>query len=106
MSGDICDWLAQEEANAEQWSDYDMGGARFYREQFAAARNEIERLRALVADYENGITWETSCTNCAKLLDDNYDQYCEIERLRAEVERLRADGIILDWHDRKEVSND
>lgn len=45
--------------------------------------DEIERLRALVDDYENGINWYTTCTNCAKLLEDNYDQYCQIERLRA-----------------------
>ncbi len=44
MSGDICDWLAEEEADAEQWGG--LGGAQFYREQFAAARAEIERLRA------------------------------------------------------------
>jgi hypothetical protein len=44
VSGDICDWLAKEEADAEQWGG--LGGAQFYREQFAAARAEIERLRA------------------------------------------------------------
>ncbi len=45
MSSDICDWLAKEEADAEQWGG--LGGAQFYREQFAAARAEIERLRAV-----------------------------------------------------------
>jgi hypothetical protein len=49
---------------------------------FPSQQAEIERLRALVDDYENSISWETTCTNCAKLLDDNYDQYCEIEGLR------------------------
>ncbi len=44
MSDDICDWLAEEEAAAEQWGG--LGGAQFYRERFAAARAEIERLRA------------------------------------------------------------
>jgi hypothetical protein len=44
VSGDICDWLAKEEADAEQWGG--LGGAQFYREQFAAARAEITRLRA------------------------------------------------------------
>ncbi len=46
MSGDICDWLAEEEAAAEEWGG--LGGAQFYRERFAAARAEIERLRAEV----------------------------------------------------------
>ena len=61
MSGDICDWLAKEEANAEQWVGRVLG-ARFYREQFAAARNEIERLRAEV----KGLTAERdrSCVTC------------------------------------------
>jgi hypothetical protein len=44
VSVDICDWLAKEEADAEQWGG--LGGAQFYREQFAAARAEIQRLRA------------------------------------------------------------
>ena len=47
---------------------------------------ENERLRTLVDDYENSICWETTCINCAKLLDDNYDQYCEIERLMNAME--------------------
>lgn len=52
------------------------------------AADEIGRLRALVDDYESGINWHTTCTNCAKLLDDNYDQYCEIDRLRAAGDQL------------------
>jgi hypothetical protein len=44
VADDIRDWLAEEEAAAEQWGG--LGGAQFYREQFAAARAEIERLRA------------------------------------------------------------
>lgn len=55
-----------------------------------AMLDEIERLLALVADYENSICWETTCTNCAKLLDANYDQYCEIKRLRAERDAIDA----------------
>jgi hypothetical protein len=54
------------------------------------AAAEIKRLQALVDDYENSICWDTTCTNCAKLLDDNYDQYCEIERLRAERDDHKA----------------
>ena len=70
-------WLAQ--ANSE------------LRSEVLALKQENERLRALVDDYENGITWYTTCMNCAKLMDINYDQYCEIERLRAEIGRLRAE---------------
>jgi len=57
-------------------------------ERFLLAENE--RLRALVADYENGIDWHTTCTNCATLMDGNYEQYCEIERLRAAFTAIDA----------------
>lgn len=60
--------------------------------EIARLRAENERLRALVADYENGIDWHVTCTNCAKLLDGNYDQFCEIERLRAAGDAL-ADAL-------------
>jgi hypothetical protein len=49
---------------------------------------EIERLTEVVANYENAITWDTTCTNCARLMDGNYDQYCEVERLRAAGDAL------------------
>ena len=65
------------------------------------SRAEIERLRALVDDYENGINWHTTCTNCAKLMDINYDQYCQIERLRAAgdqlADALRDEAVHLGW---------
>ena len=77
VSSDICDWLAKEEADAEQWGG--LGGARFYREQFAAARNEIMRLRAEVKE----LTSER----------DFYGRQWAAEG--AEVERLRAAGDAL-----------
>lgn len=39
-----------------------------------------------IQQYENGISWQTNCVNCAKLWDDNYNFYCEVERLKAEKE--------------------
>ena len=51
---------------------------------------EIERLSAEVADLKRGINWHAECLNCAKLMDDNYGQYVEIERLRHRVDRLNA----------------
>jgi hypothetical protein len=32
--------------------------------------------------YEDGITWQTTCTHCAQLMNDNYNQYEKIEQLR------------------------
>ncbi len=66
MSGDICDWLAEEEAAAEQWGG--LGGAQFYRERFAAARAEIERLR-----------------------DEVDIKECRVETLSNQIEQLRAE---------------
>ena len=43
---------------------------------------EIKRLRKQVIGYEDGITWQTNCLNCAQLMNKNYSQYVEIERLR------------------------
>lgn len=53
MADDICDWLAKEEADAEEWGG--LGGARYYRKQFAAARTEIERLRASADQLANAL---------------------------------------------------
>ena len=65
MSGDICDWLAEEEAAAEQWGG--LGGAQFYREQFAAARTEIERLRAEVERLSADPTiYKHQCGHCSR----------------------------------------
>jgi hypothetical protein len=85
VSGDgegIRTWL---QANGWEWPD-------------AAERAEIERLRVLVANYENAITWDTTCTNCARLMDGNYDQYCEIERLRAAGDALAEVALIAVIH--------
>ena len=41
---------------------------------------EVDRLRAQVADYENGINWGTSCIGCAKQLDVHYDGWVQGHR--------------------------
>lgn len=53
------------------------------------AADEIERLRAEVADYKIGINWGTSCLTCAKLLDQLYD----LEPLREVCAGLDADTV-------------
>lgn len=79
MADDICDWLAKEEADAEEWGG--LGGARYYRKQFAAARAEIERLRAEVqamrrfiqdTAIDNGITAADSEDRFWRLSDGTY----------------------------------
>lgn len=44
-----------------------------------------EELVDIILSYENGITWMTACVNCAKLMDDNYRQYCVIAELQKHV---------------------
>ncbi len=77
MSGDICDWLAEEEAAAEQWGG--LGGAQFYRERFAAARAEIERLRALV---DSVLACDGSDRTTHVTVEIPFDLYHELEEAR------------------------
>jgi hypothetical protein len=46
------------------------------------ASPEERDYKALFYELENAITWNTSCLNCARLLDDNYAQYSVIERIK------------------------
>ena len=50
----------------------------------------LARLEARIAEYENAITWCTSCLNCSKLIDTNYAQYVELEQSKTRVETLTA----------------
>jgi hypothetical protein len=99
--------LAEKDAEIERlvlardpWADRLIAAWEEARRERGDTLAEVERLRALVDDYENAITWDTTCTNCAKLLDDNYDQYCEIERLRAAGDLLAEDLGDNPWADR------
>lgn len=55
---------------------------------------EVERLRKVITEYDATINWYTTCHNCASLLDKNYEQYCEIEKLK--YERNEASLAALD----------
>lgn len=63
---------------------------------------EVERDAALarIADYENRITWDTTCGNCARLLDASIKDFERAERAEnrfAEVEAAR-DQILAALH--------
>lgn len=47
------------------------------------SREEAERLRAVVADYESRISWFTTCAQCAGLLDAVYAETCRVDRYRS-----------------------
>jgi hypothetical protein len=55
-----------------------------------AARVEVDRLQARIDDYENRITWDTTCGNCARLLDASIRDYERAEQATVEVDTLRA----------------
>lgn len=44
---------------------------------------------ALLAEHENAITWDTTCPNCAKLLDASYAETVRAEKAEAEVAAAR-----------------
>jgi len=50
---------------------------------------EVAELRALIAKYENAITWDTSCLSCAAVLDSSIRDHERAERAEAERDRLR-----------------
>lgn len=52
---------------------------------------EADELRARVADYESAIGWNLACTNCAHLMDQNYNQYTKIETLKEKLAELLAE---------------
>lgn len=51
-------------------------------------RDYIGELERRVHDYEGAISWDTTCLNCASLLDQNYQDYMRADRAEAEVARL------------------
>ena len=60
-------------------------------EFIAAAREDVPWLLERIGEMSGAICWDTTCLNCASLLDSNYDQYMRAEKAEAEVERLTAE---------------
>ncbi|MER5653471.1 hypothetical protein ABT076_10690 [Streptomyces sp. NPDC002131] len=54
-----------------------------------AALGELAELRSRLADYENRITWETTCGSCARVLDSSIRETERAERAEAAVARVR-----------------
>jgi hypothetical protein len=68
------------------------------------AREEASRLKAQVDEYEGAITWGTSCTSCARVLDAAIAGHQRAERAGAElgtareqVDRLRKMLKRVEW---------
>ncbi|MFF2100917.1 hypothetical protein [Streptomyces sp. NPDC058202] len=54
-----------------------------------AALGELAELRSRLADYENRITWETTCGSCARVLDSSIRETERAEKAEAAVARVR-----------------
>lgn len=52
--------------------------------ELTLVKAERDQARAQVADYENRITWDTTCGQCANLLDRSIADYERIRELEAE----------------------
>lgn len=59
-------------------------------ELLAVRDEELERLRCIVADYENTISWDTTCREHARLLDECRRQEERAEKAEAALARVSA----------------
>lgn len=59
--------------------------------RMASSAADVPWLIERVQELSGAICWDTTCLNCASLLDSNYDQYVRAEIAEAEVERLTAE---------------
>lgn len=48
----------------------------------------VLRLLSVIMEYENAITWDTTCLNCSNLLNQLYDSDMRIERVQATIRGL------------------
>lgn len=46
------------------------------------AQDMVSDLLAIIDSYEDGITWQTTCTNCARMWTENYKQDVQLQPLR------------------------
>lgn len=53
-------------------------------------RAQNVHLQSVIEDYENRISWNTTCQQCANTLDRAIEDHERAERAEAEVVRLRA----------------
>lgn len=58
---------------------------------------ELAELRARLGEYENAVTWNTSCLSCAKVLDSSIAEHERAERA-TETERARWLAVLADHY--------
>lgn len=77
-----------DEDGVPRYSDLRDDPVKPYQAQIAELEQENERLRKTIAEYENCITWDVTCKQCARFLDESIKEHERAERAEAEVKRL------------------
>lgn len=58
----------------------------------------VLRLLDLVQEYEQAISWDTTCLNCSNLIDKNYEQYVKLEQVIALRDKWRTTDEPDPWY--------
>ncbi|MFE7077893.1 hypothetical protein ACFU96_48250 [Streptomyces sp. NPDC057620] len=102
--GKRADDAIDRETTAEQAAEEAQEGARRaleQRQQMAGERyalqEERDRLRERVADYENRITWHTTCASCARILDSSIQATEQTEAYRLALSEALGLGNGAPW---------
>lgn len=85
--------------DADFWEEWAKGSARRLTEtqaerdrlaaDVAEAHSEIERLRAVLRELDDRLSWHTTCKTCARILDSAYEETCRAEEAETERDRYR-----------------
>lgn len=60
------------------------------KERVADLQGKVVKLSTTVRDYESSIDWNLTCLNCAKLMDQNYEQYHKLETVKDKLTEVLA----------------
>lgn len=51
-----------------------------------------EELVEMIGEYENALTWDTTCIRCSTLLDNNYEQYVKLQLVQELIDSVKREG--------------
>jgi hypothetical protein len=70
--------------------DFDSLEPHDYQIQATAILAELQPELVRLADYENRITWDTTCASCARILDSSIRETERAEKAEAAIDRVKA----------------
>lgn len=59
-------------------------------EQMRAVIDAVPELLYNLAELNGVITWDTTCGNCAKLMDKSYSDYIELDKSKQTLAKIRS----------------